>query len=154
LKSSLGLNDVELSTVLEGCCYIFDSAAYHSLAPGALAQHLANANVKSEKAEAFSNVWKQQRDSFVGDLRKQTLGAPLVLDDVNWRLHLEMSTQDLHKNKNMSAVLQFVVSDPSSRSASSGASAQQFISTELSQAQLVELAEKLDVVQKQLDALT
>ena len=106
----------DLRTVLDACAYVFERAAFHALAGDALAVHLEGLGLRDEQAAAFSRAWDTKGSLFVERLRSKTL-APLLLDGVDWRLHVHLAQANLGGQQDLRALLALRLRDGSDASA-------------------------------------
>mmetsp|Transcript_17604 Transcript_17604/g.42968 ORF Transcript_17604/g.42968 Transcript_17604/m.42968 type:complete len:211 (-) Transcript_17604:161-793(-) len=158
LSSILGLEKSELDKVLSLSKYVFEQAAYNNASGSNLLENLQKAGMSQEPAEAYSRVWHEQRRVLVKKLQQFTLGAPKVLVDTDWRFNLKMSSQAFEKEKELKSVVRFSLGDatlltPGSEDEESKKNGVEDICLELGKDGLVDLYNKLETIQTQIDAL-
>ncbi|GAB5362936.1 hypothetical protein AAMO2058_000841200 [Amorphochlora amoebiformis] len=150
LSEILGLNVQDLDMVLSLSIYVFEEAAYHNCTAGKLKSSLQQAGMAESPSGSFSTIWQGSRSALISKLQAQTLGAPKVLSDVDWRLNFNMSSQSAEKEKEIKSILTLALTTPSG----SASSRSESMSIELDRAGLVDLYSKLEKIQNQIDALT
>jgi len=151
LKTALELSSEALDTFIGGCSYIWDQAAFYNLTPEKLELHLKEHDLIEEAIAVFKAVWAAGRLAYVNALRERTLGAPLVLKDIDWRLQITMANTTLANTKTLSSLLDLTLGEPDSGN-SSGAPVEHLL-IEFSKEQLTKLYDDLERVQVQLDNL-
>lgn len=147
LRTVLGLNEDQLTTVLEASSYIFEQAAYFSCSFKKLGRQLLAAQMAEAQAQAFSQAWQENAESYLTQLKAHSLGGPKVLDQVSWRLHLTLENQQKAQLTDLTSILHFTTSN------TDGSDAED-LTLQFTQEQLTELFGNLQEVQSQLDALT
>lgn len=135
VRELLGLSAFELETVVDGSSYVFETAAYHDLSPEALRQSLEAAGLPALQATVFARGWAEGHDALVAHLGERQLGAPLILESVDWRLQMEVDRRELR------TVLRL------------GLGGDESLTAEFDGEQLQDLADQLERIQAQLDAL-
>ncbi len=102
MKASLEFSDSELSIMLDAVTYIYEQAAYSNISSAEkFAPLLTATGLQPPKVTALTTSWVEGRELFLTKLRDQTLGTPLVLDDVQWRLQMTLGSATLSKTKQM-----------------------------------------------------
>ncbi|PIK51456.1 putative COMM domain-containing protein 10 isoform X2 [Apostichopus japonicus] len=116
LQGVLDLDSPDITLILETTSFFVETdealthmAAYHLAKPANLSQQLKNIGLSEEKVTLFETSWTAQAKDIVERLRKKTL-IPNQLQDVNWRLNLQMAQADRSKMKSPNAMFEFVVS--------------------------------------------
>mmetsp|Transcript_17559 Transcript_17559/g.19756 ORF Transcript_17559/g.19756 Transcript_17559/m.19756 type:complete len:204 (+) Transcript_17559:36-647(+) len=140
---------LELDTIMDASSYIFEQAAYHNLNAQKLAGHLAAAGVAQPQAQAFGVAWDERREAFLTKLRNHTLGAPLVLNSVDWRLQLTMGQQTLTKTKDINTIINFGIG-----SADAEAKEGEDLTVEMDHDALLNFYNSMEKIQSQLDAMS
>ncbi|XP_072288734.1 COMM domain-containing protein 10 [Eucyclogobius newberryi] len=146
LESALSLDKQALSLVLETSAFILEQAVYHNVKPASLQQQLESVNLNQDKAEVFAQTWASAGPELVEKL-KHNIFAPKKLEYVGWQLNLLMAQSSQSKMKSPSAVLQLGLHSEDSK-------AQENVFVEFNHQELLELYNKLEIVQGQLDSLT
>ncbi|XP_071844190.1 COMM domain-containing protein 10-like [Apostichopus japonicus] len=146
LQGVLDLDSPDITLILETTSFFVEQAAYHLAKPANLSQQLKNIGLSEEKVTLFETSWTTQAKDIVERLRKKTL-IPNQLQDVNWRLNLQMAQADRSKMKSPNAMFEFVVSadDEGGRDK---------IQMEFSHEELFQFYGQLETIQSQLDSLT
>eukprot|EP00727_Mastigamoeba_balamuthi_P009826 m51a1_g5466 hypothetical protein (200) ;mRNA; f:272121-272951 len=147
LSAALGLPAPSAAALVECCTYIVEHAAYYAFAPQALAEALAQAAVAEDRAAAFAAAWRAGAQGVLEHVRSQSF-APLTLDAVHWRLHLQMSQTDSDKVNVPTSIWQFNLADDTVEDGGS----KQFV-LEMNKEELSKLYIKLEKIQDQLDNL-
>lgn len=145
LRGVLDLDSPDVTLVLETTSFIVEQAAYHLAKPTNLSQQLKNIGLNEEKVALFEKSWTAQAKDVVERLRKKTL-MPNQLQEVNWRLNLQMAQADRTKMKSPNAMFELVVS------ADNGG--RDKIQMEFSHEELYQFYGQLETIQSQLDSLT
>ncbi|XP_029998857.1 COMM domain-containing protein 10 [Sphaeramia orbicularis] len=146
LEAALSLDKQALSLVLETTAFILEQAVYHNVKPASLQQQLESVHLNPDKAEVFSQTWAAAGPELVERL-KHNIFAPKKLDYVGWQLNLQMAQSSQARLKSPSAVLQLGLRNEDSE-------AQEHVFVEFNHQELLELYNKLEIVQGQLDSLT
>ena len=172
LQSLLALDGSKLSTILEGCSYILEQAAYHQTSASSLSKQLVAAGVQEAQAAAFGRVWKGEGAALVAKLRTRSMGAPMVLNAAKWELHLQLGQSGLSRAKDARAMFELDLRDasnvevgvsddvargsaliPYTWRAQDTSKADNFM-LEFSHDQLYDFFQKIERVQQQLDSLS
>ena len=90
LQIALELESQELELVLETTSFILQQAAYHLAKPPLLHKQLQEIGLAEDKASLFGQVWGTQGKVVVEKLRSRQF-YPTQLQDVKWRLNLQMA---------------------------------------------------------------
>lgn len=146
VREMLGLTQAQLDEVVNGSSYIFETSAYHDFAPEKLRGGLEEAGMGAVQATTFARAWAEGREALAARLAERQMGTPLVLDAVDWRLQMEVGHQRLSKIRELKTVLNLGL-----RSTDDGST--EDLTAEFSLEQLQDLADQMDLVQSQLDAL-
>lgn len=150
LKQLLGISSEQLDTFISGCSYIFDQAAYHNLTAEKLMGNLQSSTMDDTQAQLLAGIWGKERMKFINNLRDNTLGAPQVLDSVDWRLQLTMAQDGISQTKGLNAVLSLTLLDVDDTDKKNSDT----VTMELSKEDLKKLYEDLERVQHQLDQIS
>lgn len=143
LQSALQLDAKELELVLDTTTFILQQAAYHLSKPSILKTHLLNIGVDEEKVQVFLQAWSAQGKAVVERLRSRAF-YPKQLEEVNWRLNLQMAQSSRAKMKMPNALFEFVVKEGESK---------EKIKVDFTHKELFEFYGKLESIQQQLDTL-
>ncbi|XP_077989449.1 COMM domain-containing protein 10-like [Glandiceps talaboti] len=145
LQSALGLESDDVHLVLETIAFILEQAAYHSAKPTVLEQQLKNLELDDDKVIVFVKAWTANGKSVIDNLRHRTI-APNQLEDVNWRLNLQMAQANMAKMKSPNAMFTLgVTTDDGSK---------EQVKVEFSHDQLYDFYDKLETIQGQLDSIS
>uniref|UniRef100_A0A3P8PQF5 COMM domain-containing protein n=1 Tax=Astatotilapia calliptera TaxID=8154 RepID=A0A3P8PQF5_ASTCA len=168
LQAALSLDKNALNLVLETSAFILEQAVYHNVKPASLQQQLEMVHLTPEKAEVFSQTWATTGPELVEKL-KCNLFAPKKLEYVGWQLNLQMAQSSHARLKSPSAVLQLGLQGEDSEIlgillllpltkelelATGCCTVQENVFVEFNHQQLLDLYNKLEIVQGQLDSLT
>ncbi|GAM25663.1 hypothetical protein SAMD00019534_088380 [Acytostelium subglobosum LB1] len=145
LQSVLELQAYELKQIIEACSFIFEQTAYYSLSSAVMVAQLQKSSLQNDKITAFQHVWSENAESTLLTLRTKSL-APLVLGDVGWRFHLQMSQSSMSKIKHPSAIFEFDLK------ATDAANNEKML-LEFNKDQLQEFFVQLELIQAKLDSL-
>jgi len=110
LQAALQLEAKDLELVLDTTSFILQQAAYHLAKPSVLGQHLQNIGLEEDKVQVFVQAWTAQGKSVVEKLRSRTF-YPKQLEEVKWRLNLQMAQSSRSKMKVPNALFEFVVKE-------------------------------------------
>ncbi|AWP07361.1 putative COMM domain-containing protein 10 [Scophthalmus maximus] len=146
LEAALSLDKQALNLVLETAAFILEQAVYHNVKPAALQQQLEAVHLNSDKAEVFSQSWATAGPELLEKLKHNTF-APKKLEYVGWQLNLQMAQSSQARLKSPSAILQLGLRNDDSE-------VQENVFVEFNHQELLELYNKLEIVQGQLDSLT
>ncbi|XP_049776477.1 COMM domain-containing protein 10-like [Schistocerca cancellata] len=148
LEVSLALDKDDLKLLIESSTLILQQAAYHMMKPTVLQQQLHDVlGLKEEKAKTFAQVWVNSAKGIVEQRRKKSV-FPVQLEDVRWKLGLQMASDVQLKQKIPKATFQFgLLSD------CEGEKIKENITLEFTHDELFEFHKKLEAIQSQLDAL-
>ncbi|EFA75706.1 COMM domain-containing protein 10 [Heterostelium album PN500] len=144
LQGVLGLAAYELKAIIEACSFIFEQTAYYSLSGNSLIAQLQKTTLQNDKITAFQSVWTENAESTLQQLRSKSV-APLVLGDIGWRFHLQMSQSSMSKIKQPSAIFEFDLKSDSKKD--------EKMVLEFNKEQLQDFFLQLELVQAKLDSL-
>lgn len=113
LQSSLSLTDGDLELVIHTLEFILHQAAYHTAKPGLLGQQLQQIELEEEKVKVIVDAWKNAAADVVTKLRQRTI-TPKRLDEINWRLNLQMAQSNKSKMKLPNAMFELKINDEDS----------------------------------------
>lgn len=109
-KLGLGLQPVDAVAVGDACTYILEQTAYYSFNLQVLAEHLRKLGFEEEKIVSIAAAWKAGGAAVLEKLRSSTL-APLALQSVDWRLHLQLAQASLSRLNVPTAMFRFAFAD-------------------------------------------
>ena len=93
LCNRFGFTTTELQLALDGCSYLFEQAAYSSIAPDILCEALKSAGCEEAHANAAGRVWALEGAGFVARLKStRTLGTRRLVQS-EFRLNLAMAQE-------------------------------------------------------------
>ncbi|XP_065944582.1 COMM domain-containing protein 10 [Magallana gigas] len=145
LESSLSLTDGDLELVIHTLEFILHQAAYHTAKPGLLGQQLQQIELEEEKVKVIVDAWKNAAADVVTKLRQRTI-TPKRLEEINWRLNLQMAQSNKSKMKLPNAMFELKINDEDSE-------AKEKIRFEMTHDELYSFYNQLETIQKQLDNL-
>jgi hypothetical protein len=119
-------------------------AAYHLAKPAVLSQHLEKIGLEEEKIQVFVGMWTAHGKSVVEKLQSRTF-YPKQLDEVKWRLNLQIAQSSRTKMKLPNALFEFGIKDGEEEDR---------VRVEFTHEELFKFYEKLETIQSQLDALS
>lgn len=151
LQQLLSLDAHALHTILEGCSYILEKAAYHQAKARTLGKQLLAAGVTEAKATAFARVWEGEGKALVAKLRTRAMGAPMVLHAAKWEVHLQLGQSGLSRAKDSRAMFELDLRDADD--VDDDTKRDNFM-MEFSHDQLYDFFQKIERVQQQLDSLS
>jgi len=157
----------ELLTLLEGSALIFETAALHNLKSAALGQALLSAGVSEAAAVSVVGVWSAESPNILNRLRAMSkdAGAPQQLLGSTWRISLGLGhsgqvsgTAAQAGRENGAGLAAFELTLGSSNNSvgpSEGdTSIRRTVTLDMDKTQLLNLLEKLDAIQAQLDIIS
>ena len=154
LCTILDLEQEQLDMVLSLSKYVFEQAAYFGSGPDKLSRSLQDGSMSEELATIFALVWKENRAPLTKKLQQFTLGMPNVLKGVDWRFQLRMASQGTAKAKDLNAVLNLTIGKAGGSGAGDAPAKDTDVTLELDKDGLVDLYNKLEAIQKQIDVVT
>eukprot|EP01127_Copromyxa_protea_P020419 TRINITY_DN6836_c0_g6_i1.p1 TRINITY_DN6836_c0_g6~~TRINITY_DN6836_c0_g6_i1.p1 ORF type:complete len:181 (+),score=42.28 TRINITY_DN6836_c0_g6_i1:25-567(+) len=101
--------------------------------------------IDTDKLKALCMYYKMYLEQLLKKLDRSPV-VPTHLDDVNWRVHLKLGNDSLHKILEPSALFQFELSDPNEQNKSN------FL-LEFSHDELYDFFNQIEDIQEQLDSL-
>ncbi|EGG21920.1 COMM domain-containing protein 10 [Cavenderia fasciculata] len=144
LQGVLGLSTNQLRSIIEATSFILDQIAYYAISSNALASQLDKTILAKDKIQTFQNVWEENAEHILQQLKSKTV-SPMVLDDIGWRFHLQMSQSSMSKIKQSSAIFEFNLKSSNSN---------EKMLLEFNREQLQDLYLKLEDIQEKLDTLS
>ena len=148
LEASLVLKKEELQLLLDGIKFVVDKAAYFVLKPATLSKELMDIGLEEEKATAFSQGWTNFGKAVIERLKKKKF-FPVQLEDINWRLNLQLGQSFQSRQKIPNAIFQLDLSDESKPTGE-----KEEVTVEFSREELYSFYEELEKMQEQLDSLS
>jgi hypothetical protein len=110
LPAALKLEPKDVELVLDTSTFIMQQAAYHLAKPAVLSQHLQKIGLEEEKIQVFVGMWTAHGKSVVEKLQSRTF-YPKQLDEVKWRLNLQIAQSSRTKMKLPNALFEFGIKD-------------------------------------------
>ncbi|XP_065836566.1 COMM domain-containing protein 10-like [Oscarella lobularis] len=147
LQAVLGLEAKDLELILETAAFFLEQAAYYSSKPTILNQQLQKIHLSDTKAAAIVKAWSTTAKDVLDRLKQKSF-YPKQLDDVNWRLNLQMGQSTKSKTKIPNALFEFDV-----KSDGEGQDVER-VRTEFTHEELFSFYKQLETVQDQLDSLS
>lgn len=148
LEASFGLKREELQLLLDGVKFVVDKAAYFVLKPASLSKELMDIGLEEERATAFSQGWTNLGKAVIERLKKKKF-FPVQLEDINWRLNLQLGQSFQSRQKISNAIFQLDLSDESKPTGE-----KEEVTVEFSREELYSFYEELEKIQGQLDSLS
>ncbi|KAK3799073.1 hypothetical protein RRG08_051355 [Elysia crispata] len=146
LQTAFGFSSNDLDLVLETLEFILQQAAYHTAKPAVLGEQLKQLEMNDDKVEKIVEAWTNGARNLVQKLKERTV-HPNQLEEVKWRLNLQMAQASQSKVKRPNALFQLSVRDDSSGK-------KENIRLEFTHEELYEFYNQLETIQKQLDSLS
>ncbi|KAH3760036.1 COMM domain containing 10 [Pelomyxa schiedti] len=149
-RAQLGIAAADGTAAAEACTYIVEQAAYYTFSLQVLTDHLRRIGLQEDKVVGIVTAWKQGSAVVLERLRSGTL-APLALQSVDWRLHLQLANQGASRVNAPTALFKFTLADDTDPAVKNNTNdvMLEFSTDELSQFYL-----KLEKIQEQLDNLS
>ena len=121
LCSLFALSDADLRLVLDGCCYVFEQAAYTSTGPEPLYALLLEAGFDEPHGKALGRMWAVEAPAFVARLKARTLGGPALVG-TDYQLNLVVGGSALTRLQKPSALVELSIAHPPQDGQGGGAS--------------------------------
>jgi len=157
----------ELLILLEGSAFIFETAALHNLKSASLGQALLSAGVSEAAAVSVVGVWSAESPNILNRLRAMSkdAGAPQQLLGSTWRISLGLGhsgqvsgTAAQAGRENGAGLAAFELTLGSSNNCAGpsegDSSTRRTVTLDMDKTQLLNLLEKLDAIQAQLDIIS
>jgi len=157
----------ELLILLEGSAFIFETAALHNLKSASLGQALLSAGVSEAAAVSVVGVWSAESSNILNRLRAKSkdAGAPQQLLGSTWRISLGLGhsgqvsgTAAQAGRENGAGLAAFELTLGSSNNCAGPSegdtSTRRTVTLDMDKTQLLNLLEKLDAIQAQLDIIS
>lgn len=115
LQNEFSIKPQQVSLMVDACSYVFEQALYLGISSkkvDAFVKQLIQAGISEEHARCFGDVWKSFADEYIEKMRDKTLGGPLALKGVNWRLQVKVGQESMSKLKEPHALFEFVLGKP------------------------------------------
>ncbi|PVD19722.1 hypothetical protein C0Q70_20213 [Pomacea canaliculata] len=146
LQSALGVTADDLELIIQTLEFILQQAAYHAAKPQVLSQQLMQIDLQDEKVQPIVEAWSSNAKDIVSQLRQRTI-HPKQLEEVKWRLNLQMAQSTRLKMKVPNAMFELSVHDDNS-------GGREKIRVEFTHEELYGFYNQLETIQKQLDSLS
>lgn len=146
LQAAFDVTAADLDLVLETLEFILQQAAYHTAKPAVLGEQLSQLEMNEDKVQNIVEAWTNGARQLVQKLKERTV-HPHQLEDVKWRLNLQMAQASQSKVKRPNALFQLGV-----RNESSGK--KENIRLEFTHEELYDFYNQLETIQQQLDSLS
>ncbi|KAK0055211.1 COMM domain-containing protein 10 [Biomphalaria pfeifferi] len=146
LQNAFEISPSDLELILQTLEFILQQAAYHTAKPTTLAEQLKDLQLDDDKVSIIVEAWTTGARDLVQKLRDRTV-HPLQLEDINWRINLQMAQTTLSKMKLPNALFQLGI-----RNDTTGL--KENIRVEFTHEELYEFYNQLEVIQSQLDSLS
>jgi hypothetical protein len=142
LEKSLNLSNESTLMVIEILEFIFLQAAFELIKPQLLQSQLLKIKLSEEKSNAIVTLWQENAKDIIERIRQTKTISFRRLTSIKWRLSLQLASEVKTKQKLPNALFEFNLSDKSN------------VQVEFSKEQLYEFFSKLEIIQKQIDALS
>ncbi|KAK7008739.1 COMM domain-containing protein 10 [Biomphalaria glabrata] len=146
LQNAFEISPSDLELILQTLEFILQQAAYHTAKPTTLGEQLKDLQLDDDKVSIIVEAWTTGARDLVQKLRDRTV-HPLQLEDINWRINLQMAQTTLSKMKLPNALFQLGI-----RNDTTGL--KENIRVEFTHEELYEFYNQLEVIQSQLDSLS
>ncbi|KAK7116209.1 COMM domain-containing protein 10-like isoform X2 [Littorina saxatilis] len=146
LQAALGMGGADLELVIETLEFVLQQAAYHAAKPQVLSQQLQQLELDDDKVKPIVEAWASNAKETISKLRQRTV-HPKQLEEVNWRLNLQLAQASKLKMKEPNAMFEFGVRDENSGE-------KEKIRMEFTHDELYGFYNQLEAIQKQLDSLS
>ncbi|EFC49506.1 hypothetical protein NAEGRDRAFT_45670 [Naegleria gruberi] len=149
-------NDKLLVLLIDGCSYVFEQALYNALNPEKLFQELteSQSGISETHAQAFQEAWRVKGREYMNTAKEHTLGGPVVLENFDWRLQMQISESDLSKMKIPNVLFEFTTLDYQNKNTETMKPKEENIVVEFTKEELYGFFTKLEAIQNQLDKIS
>ena len=165
MREMFGLDAAQLDTLLGGCHFIFEQAAYGTTPPEQLEVELIGAGVSEAHAAAFAATWQAGAAECVRRLKETAVLAPASLTGVDWQLCVGTAGSGGERGQSAHSILElslttqqpagaFGASSEPPPSSAAGAQVERKLHLRVGREGMVDLLSKLDKVQAQIDKLS
>lgn len=144
LQSVFDVDGRDLKLILETITFFLQQAAYHLAKPAVLSQQLQNVGLNEEKTSVIAKAW-QSSGKVVVECLRETSFYPRQLEDINWRLNLQMSQASKARTKVPNALFELGIH--------SGTQSVEKVQIDMTHEELFDFYKQLETIQGQLDAL-
>jgi hypothetical protein len=155
----------ELLLLLEGLAFILETAALHNLKSAALGQALLTSGLSEAAAVTVVGVWSAESSNILNRLRARSkdAGAPLQLLGSSWRISLGLghsgqvsgTAAQAGREKGAGlATFELTLGSATSGQTEETTMTRRSLSVDMDKTQLLNLLEKLDSIQAQLDIIS
>lgn len=145
LQATLGISAQDLELLLQTLEFFIQQAAYHTAKPAVLSQQLTQLDIETSKVDTIVEAWNSSARDVVQRLRQRTL-PPNQLEDIKWRLNLQIAQSSQTKQKIPNAMFELAV-----RNCDDG---KDRICMEFTHDELYRFYNQLETIQKQIDGLS
>ncbi|KAL3867481.1 hypothetical protein ACJMK2_044683 [Sinanodonta woodiana] len=145
LQTALGLSPPDLELLLQTLEFFLQQAAYHTAKPVVLGQQLQQLEIDEDKVKAIVEAWTNGAKDIVQKFRQCRLNHK-QLEDINWRLNLQMAQASKTKMKLPNAMFELGVKDENTQEKDK-------IKLEFTHDELYAFYNQLETIQRQLDSL-
>ena len=149
LEASLELSNENLLAAIDLLEFIYLQSAYELVKPAVLEANLSKLSFEADKLIAIVSQWKENGKEIIERIRASRTIYYQRLKSINWRLNLQLATNNRTKMKNPNAILEFNIS----AQANTNLAADQKVQVEYNRDQLYDFFLKLEGIQRQLDGL-
>ncbi|XP_050402231.1 COMM domain-containing protein 10 [Patella vulgata] len=145
LQGALGVSSEELELVLQTLEFFVQQAAYHSAKPQVLSSQLKELQIDDDKVECIAEVWTNGAYGVINRLKSKGLACK-KLEDINWRLNLQLAQSTKVKLKAPNTLLELALKSDDDES-------KERIRLDFSHEELYQFYKQLETIQQQLDTL-
>ncbi|BFY97107.1 hypothetical protein BsWGS_00147 [Bradybaena similaris] len=146
LQGAFHMSSSDLELVLQTLEFILQQAAYHTAKPAVLGDQLKQLDLHEDKVNKIVEAWTSGARDLVQKLRDRTV-HPNQLEDVQWRLNLQVAQTTQSKMKLTNALFQFGIRNEETKK-------KENIRLEFTHEELYQFYNQLETIQKQLDSLS
>ncbi|KAH9492958.1 COMM domain-containing protein 10 [Bulinus truncatus] len=105
LQNAFDISASDLELILQTLEFILQQAAYHTAKPATLGEQLKDLQLDDNKVSIIVEAWAEGARDLVQKLRERTV-HPQQLEDINWRINLQMAHTSQSKMKLPNALFQ------------------------------------------------
>jgi COMM domain containing 10 len=146
LEKTLNLSNESTMLVIDILEFILLQAAYELVKPLKLKVELSKINLSEEKTSVICELWNENGKEILEKIRKSKTISAKRLQNIKWRLNLQLATDLKTKQRAPNAIFEFNVNESATNS-------QKSFQVEFSKEQLYDFFLNLETIQKQIDSL-
>lgn len=156
LAKSLSLSEESVQEVIATIEFVYQQACYEMVKPSTLNAKLLALKLDETKAQTLCELWRIEGKNMMERMRQMRAVSACRLRNVNWRLNMTLASDVKSRQKAPNVLMEFNLNNPNGQVLESGDKSVQdeIVHVEFDRDELHEFLAKLDIIQRQLDALS